>query len=75
MTDTATTTSADKLVRLAGVLSRIPVSRSAWYEGVKTGIFPKPIKFGRAVLWRQSDIDRLIAELTPSEYGGQHDRL
>ncbi len=59
-----TTPTAEKLIRLPGVLGRIPVSRSSWYEGVKEGRFPPPIKIGKTALWRESDINRLIDSLT-----------
>ena len=64
---TAPTTFAappEKLLRLNVVLSRVPISRSAWYEGCKTGKFPPPIKLGpKTSAWRESDINRLIADL------------
>jgi len=35
----------------------VPVGRSTWWTGVKTGRFPKPIKLGaRTTVWRKSDI-------------------
>jgi predicted DNA-binding transcriptional regulator AlpA len=41
----------------------IPVSRSTWWEGVKTGRFPKPVKLGpRTTAWRVEDILSLIKE-------------
>ena len=40
----------------------IPVSKSAWWEGCKTGRYPKPVKLGpRTTAWRVSDIRALIA--------------
>ncbi len=54
----------EKLLRLNPVLSRVPVSRSAWYQGVKDGRFPAPVKLGpRTVAWREADINKLIATL------------
>ncbi|TAN53423.1 MAG: AlpA family phage regulatory protein [Methylococcaceae bacterium] len=42
----------------------VPISKSAWWEGVKTGRFPKPVKLGpRTTAWRVEDIQRLIATL------------
>lgn len=39
----------------------IPVSRSTWWAGVKTGRFPKPVKLGpRITAWRVEDIRTLI---------------
>lgn len=50
--------------RLPQVLGLIPVSRSTWYAGVKSGRFPKPIRISRNIVaWRAGDIHRLIAQL------------
>lgn len=53
-----------KLLRLGAVIAPqgpIPVSRSTWYAGIKSGRYPKPIKLGaRAVAWRASDIAELV---------------
>ena len=41
----------------------IPVSRSTWWAGVKSGRFPKPIKLGpRITAWRVEDIRAFIAQ-------------
>lgn len=54
------------LVRLRSILAPdgpIPVSKSTWWEGVRNGRFPKPIKLGpRTTAWRVEDIRRLIEE-------------
>ena len=51
-------------VRLSAILAPngpIPVSRSAWWAGVKSGRFPRPVKLGpRTTAWRVEDIKRLI---------------
>ncbi len=40
----------------------IPVKKSCWWDGVKTGRFPKPVKLGpRVTAWRVEDIRALIA--------------
>lgn len=40
----------------------IPVSKSTWWSGVKSGRFPKSVKLGpRTTCWRISDIKVLIA--------------
>jgi len=53
---------APTLLRIRGVLSRFPVSRATWYAGIKAGRYPAPVSMGpRAVAWRSSDIDALIA--------------
>jgi len=49
-------------VRLPTVLSVFPVSKSTWWNGVKSGRFPKPVKLGpRTTAWRAEDIRSLIA--------------
>ena len=43
----------------------IPVSRSTWWAGVKSGLYPKPVKLGpRITAWRVEDIRALIASET-----------
>lgn len=51
----------DALLRIAQVLELIPVSRSTWWSGVRSGRFPKPVKLGpRTTCWRASDIAALV---------------
>lgn len=39
----------------------VPVSRSTWWAGVKSGRFPAPVKLGpRITAWRSDDIAKLI---------------
>jgi len=40
----------------------IPVKKSCWWAGVKSGRFPKPVKIGdgRGTFWRVEDIRALI---------------
>ena len=51
-------------VRLRHVLAPtgpIPVSKSTWWAGVKSGRFPKPRKIGKRITaWRVEDIRELI---------------
>ena len=47
----------------------IPVSRSSWYNGCKSGKYPAPVQLGpRTSAWRADDIRRLIAS-TASDNG------
>ena len=50
-------------LRLASILAPrgpIPVSKSTWWAGVKSGRFPKPVKLGpRITAWRVEDIRQL----------------
>ena len=51
-----------RLLRLSEVLEMVPISKSSWWVGVKTGRYPQSIKLGpRTTCWRLSDI-RAIAE-------------
>jgi len=44
----------------------IPVKKSCWWEGVRTGRFPKPIKLGpRVTAWRVEDIRELVNRHEP----------
>ncbi|WP_278593733.1 helix-turn-helix transcriptional regulator [Bilophila wadsworthia] len=53
------------LLRLPQILSLIPVSRSTWWAGCKTGRFPKPVKLGpRTTAWRAEDIAALLEQIT-----------
>lgn len=41
----------------------IPVRKSTWWAGVKSGRFPRPVKLGpRTTAWRVEDIRALIAQ-------------
>jgi len=45
------------LLRIKQVLQFIPVSKSAWWAGVKAGRFPKPFKLSeRTTVWKTQDI-------------------
>jgi prophage regulatory protein len=54
-------------VRLSSIiapLGPIPVSKSTWWQGVKDGRFPKPVKLGvKTTAWRVEDIRDLIERL------------
>lgn len=52
---------AGGLLRLAQVLQLVPVSRSTWWAGVRSGRYPQPVKLGeRATAWKADDIRALI---------------
>lgn len=39
----------------------IPVGKTSWWNGVKSGKYPKPVKLGeRTTAWRVEDIRKLI---------------
>jgi prophage regulatory protein len=50
----------ERLIRLDEVLTYLPVSRSTWWSGVKTGRYPRPVKLGpHTPCWRLADIIEL----------------
>ena len=63
---------SDKLVRTkqivgdrkSGIAALIPVSRSDWFAGIKSGKYPPPdVRLSaRTVCWRLSTINRFIAD-------------
>ena len=51
-------------IRLPGILKVFPVSKSAWWKGVKDGRFPTGVKLApRTTAWRVEDIRELIASV------------
>jgi hypothetical protein len=41
----------------------IPIKKTAWWSGVRRGIFPKGIKLGpKTTAWRVEDIRSLLAD-------------
>jgi len=56
-------------LRLPQVLRFVPVSRSTWWNGVKSGRYPKPTRAlgERITAWRAEDIRALIDAAAPKE--------
>ena len=51
-------------LRLRQVLQIVPISKSVWWAGCKTGRFPKPVKLGpKTTAWKAEDIAALVEEL------------
>jgi len=54
-------------MRLPQVLQIIPVGKSTWWAGIKSGRFPQGVKLGpRTTAWRVEDIRQLLQELGAS---------
>lgn len=48
-------------LRLPQVLALFPISRSSWYAGIKSGIYPSGYKLGiRTTAWKAADIEKLL---------------
>ena len=51
-------------LRLRQILSVIPVGKTCWWEGVKSGGYPKSVKLSaRCTAWKAEDIQALIKQL------------
>lgn len=52
-------------VRLPQVLAVIPVGKTSWWNGVKSGKYPAPVKLSpRCTAWKVEDIRALIERLS-----------
>jgi len=52
-------------LRLPQVLSIIPLGKTSWWKGVKSGRFPQPVKLSeRCTAWRAEDIRELVKQLS-----------
>lgn len=62
MTATITTTLPETgFIRITTVLQLFPISRSAWWAGVKAKTLPQSVKLGpRTTAWKVEDIRALI---------------
>ena len=49
-----------RVYKIPGVL---PISSSTWYEGIKTGKYPKGIKHGARTLWPVKQIRALLDDI------------
>jgi prophage regulatory protein len=58
---------ATGFVRLNGIIAPrgpLPIGRSTWWDGVRTGRFPQPVKLGpKTTAWRVEDVRELIQRL------------
>jgi prophage regulatory protein len=67
------TTPVPTILRRKQVESRVGLSRSTIYDGIKAGTFPKPIQLGpRSVGWLESEIStwleqRIAQSRTPAQ--------
>lgn len=51
-------------LRLSQILNIIPISKSAWWEGCRSGLYPKPVKLDpRTTAWRVEDIRELMERI------------
>jgi predicted DNA-binding transcriptional regulator AlpA len=63
---------SEGFIRLPQVLHVLAIGKSSFWEGVKTGRFPPPVKLGpRTSAWRVEDIRALIAQLSETAREGR----
>ena len=62
-------------LRLPQVLAIFPISKSAWWEGCRTGRYPKPVKLGpRTIVWRAEDITAFINRINSQQQEAGHEQ-
>ena len=67
----STTVDPRGLLRLKQVLKLIPISAASWWNGVRSGKYPKPVKIGpHTTAWRASDVLALIDSLAADSQQG-----
>jgi predicted DNA-binding transcriptional regulator AlpA len=60
---------ATGFLRLRQVLSVFPIGKTCWWEGVRSGRYPKPVKLSpRCTAWRAEDIQELIKHPSGPEH-------
>ena len=62
----------DKLLRINQIIPAIlPISKTSWWNGVKSGLYPQPVKLGpRTTAWRESDVMRIVSQGVKSDEKG-----
>ena len=60
-----------RLLRLRQVEDKVGLRKSAIYERIKAGAFPKPVKSERVNLWVEAEVDAYIEQLVESQRKGE----
>ena len=61
-------------LRLPQIMELVPISKSAWWEGCRTGRYPKPVKIGpRTTVWRAEEIKAFIESAGQQRNGGDNE--
>ena len=51
----------DELVSVKEIIAVLKIGPTKWWDGVRRGIYPRPIKLGnRCTRWTKSSIERLM---------------
>lgn len=60
----------ERLIKLPEVLATVGMKKTAWYEGIKAGKYPKPIKRSpRDVVWPMSAVQKIVSDTIASSSG------
>ena len=52
----------DYFIRATEVAERLTIAKSTLYLWISQGFFPKPTKFGRTAVWRNSAVNQWILD-------------
>jgi len=53
----------DKNAKPKPIPAVLPISKTTWYKGIQSGIYPRPIHAGRIAMWRWADIRKLVEQM------------
>jgi len=68
MTNDIHTNNLETCLRVNQVIQILPLGKSTWWAGVKSGRFPQPIKLGpRTTVWMESDIKAVLERAKKGE--------
>jgi len=59
-----------RLMRLPDVLENVGLGRTAWFNLVRAGVAPRPIRIGRAVAWPSNEVQAFIHSRIAQGRGG-----
>ena len=59
----------ERLLTATEVHTRLACSRTQLHYLTRDGKFPQPVKIGRSIRWRESDVDAWIAALAADQAG------
>ncbi|WP_287497511.1 AlpA family transcriptional regulator [Pandoraea sp. CB10b_02] len=60
---------SEKILRLPQVKAMVGLGKTAIYDKIKEGAFPKPIKLGRASGWLEGEVQQWIGKQVEAQRG------
>lgn len=64
---------SDRLLRLAAVIDRVGLEKTAIYDRISSGTFPAPAKLGtNTARWFESEVDEWMQTLKAARDGDQN---